>query len=172
MTYLKEVQRGMDLLASHPKSIFVGQAMEFKGHAISRQVNKYPKEKLLEFPVAENMQAGYCLGLAIEGFIPISCYPRCDFAILACDQIVNHIDKWEQLTGQTLPILTKILVGAKKPIDAGHQHTANHTEAFKCLCKYIEILELKTTESVFPAYQKFINEKKPLIIIEHTELYS
>ena len=30
MTYLENVQQGMDLLAKNPKSIFVGQAMEFK----------------------------------------------------------------------------------------------------------------------------------------------
>ncbi len=149
MTYLEHIQRGMDLLASDPKAIFVGQAMEFKGHAISRQVNKYPKEKLLEFPVAEEFQAGYCIGLAIEGYVPISCYPRCNFAILAANQIVNHLDKWELMTGQKLKVIIKMVVGATipaVPMDPGHQHKANYAEAFESMCDNIPVYDL-TTES-------------------------
>jgi hypothetical protein len=34
MRYIDEVQKGMDLLGSHPKSIFIGQAVEYKGSRI------------------------------------------------------------------------------------------------------------------------------------------
>ncbi len=142
MSYLEEVQKGMDLLASDPKTIFVGQAMEFKGHAISRQVDKYPKEQLLEFPVAENMQAGFALGLAIEGYVPVCIYPRCNFAILAADQIVNHIDKWKMLTGQEVKVIIKMVVGSDKPMDPDWQHKANYAEAFKSMCQSIPVYDL------------------------------
>lgn len=183
MTYLEHVQRGMDLLASNPKSIFVGQAMEFKGHAISRQVNKYPKEKLLEFPVAEEFQAGYCIGLALEGYLPISCYPRCNFAILAANQIVNHLDKWELMTGQKLKVIIKMVVGATipaVPMDPGHQHKANYFKAFESMCDNISVYDLTLNnpiihdndfEYVLDVYDNAYHNPESCIIVEDANLY-
>ncbi len=64
MNYKKEVYKGMELLNQHPKTIFMGQAIEYKGTALTHQVKNFPKEKLLELPVAEEFQAGVTLGLA------------------------------------------------------------------------------------------------------------
>ena len=86
-TYKEEVYKAMELLGAHPKTIFMGQAIEYKGTALTHQVKKFPNEKLLELPVAEEFQAGIALGLAIEGFIPVSMYPRMNFVILAMNQI-------------------------------------------------------------------------------------
>lgn len=171
MKYLEHIQKGMDLLASDPRTIFIGQAMEYKGHAVSRQVQNYNKSQLLELPVAEELQAGIAIGLALEGYIPVSVYPRNDFAILAMNQIVNHMDKWKLMTGQDLHMLIKMLVGSKFPLNAGHQHTQNHSEAFKLMCPNIKITELVEINQILPTYESFILDKKPTIIIEHTELY-
>jgi pyruvate/2-oxoglutarate/acetoin dehydrogenase E1 component len=180
MTYLEHVQRGMDLLASDPNAIFVGQAMQFKGHAISRQVDKYPKEKLLEFPVAEEFQAGFCIGLAIEGYLPISCYPRCNFAILAANQIVNHLDKWELMTGQKIKVIIKMVVGSTSPMDPGHQHKANYADAFDRMCDTIPVYDLTGAnptvyendfESVLDAYDNAYHNPESCIIVEDGNLY-
>jgi len=180
MTYLEHIQKGRDLLASDPNYIIVGQAMAFKGHAISRQVDKYPKHKLLEFPVAEEFQAGFCIGLAIEGYMPISCYPRCNFAILAANQIVNHLDKWELMTGQKLKVIIKMVVGSESPMDPGHQHKANYANAFDSMCDNIRVFDL-TTENyhisegeydlVEEVYVKAHESDESCIIIEDGNLY-
>jgi pyruvate/2-oxoglutarate/acetoin dehydrogenase E1 component len=182
-SYLEEVQKGMDLLASDSKTIFVGQAMLFKGHAVSRQVNKYPKEQLLEFPVAEEFQAGFCLGLAMEGFKPVCVYPRCNFAILACNQIVNHIDKWEVLTGQRLKVIIKMVVGSVSPMDPDWQHKANYAEAFDNMCEFIPIYDLtqnspkllyamgKGIDFVYQMYEEIYRSPDSCVIVEDANLY-
>ena len=38
MNYKEEVQRGMNLFAEQPNSIFIGQAVEYKGTALTHQV--------------------------------------------------------------------------------------------------------------------------------------
>ena len=81
MDYKEQVFKGMELLNSHPKTIFIGQAVEYKGTSLTHQVKKFPKDKLLELPVAEELQAGMALGLALEGYIPVSIYPRMKFII-------------------------------------------------------------------------------------------
>lgn len=172
--YLEQVQLGMDLLASHPNSIFVGQATLYKGHAISRQLEKYPSEKKIEFPVAENMQAGFCLGLALQGYIPICLYPRHDFLLLALDQIITHIDKWQVMGGGNPKVIIKALVGAKKPLDGGYQHTADYSLQLMTMCKTIQVKNINqfTNPSIISSiYEEALNEPGSFLISEYTELY-
>ena len=65
------------------------------------------------------MQAGVALGMALEGYLPISLYPRMDFIILAMNQIVNHLDKWESMSqgGSTPKVVMKAVVGSQYPLD-------------------------------------------------------
>lgn len=180
MTYLEEVQKGMDLLASDSRTIFMGQAMEFKGHAVSRQVEKYPKEQKLEFPVAEELQAGFALGMALKGYIPVCIYPRCNFAILAANQIVNHIDKWEALTGERVKVIIKMVVGSVKPMDPDLQHKANYAEAFDSMCDFTTLYNLTQNSEgmnrygndyVRLSYQNAFQNPESCIIVEDANLY-
>ena len=45
MNYKEEVFKGMELLNQHPKTIFIGQAVEYKGTALTHQVKNFPKGK-------------------------------------------------------------------------------------------------------------------------------
>ena len=173
MNYKEEVYKAMELLGAHPKTIFMGQAIEYKGTVLTHQVKKFPSEKLLELPVAEEFQAGVALGLAIEGFIPVSMYPRMNFVILAMNQIVNHLDKWEAMSmGQSKPkIIMKAVVGSSYPLDPGHQHKANYTEAFRSAYTNIDVVELLYPYQIMPAYERALNSDRSTLIIEHGDLY-
>ena len=83
MKYSEELHRSMMWLAEQPETLFLGQSVEYPGNAMYNTMKDVPIEKRLEMPVAEEMQMGITLGLALKGFIPISCYPRFDFLILA-----------------------------------------------------------------------------------------
>ena len=175
MIYLNEVQRGMNLLAKDERTLFVGQAMCYPGHAVTHQVKDFPQEKLIELPVMEDFQAGFCLGLALEGYIPVCIYPRCNFAILACNQIINHIDKWSLMNpgAKKIPkVIIKMVVGSKKPLDPGWQHKANFTDGFRAMCENIEVCELTQAEQVYNIYDYALNKaKESTIIVEHGDLY-
>ena len=175
MNYKEEIYKGMEYLGTHPETIFVGQAVAYKGTAVTHQVKDFPAKKLLELPVAEDFQAGFCLGLALEGKIPVSIYPRMNFAILAANQIVNHLDKWPVMSdGKSKPkVITKTIVGSQHPLDPGHQHKANYTGAFKSMCDTIDVVELLYPEQVLPAYKKALERDDGVstMIIEHGDLY-
>ncbi len=173
MNYKEEVFKGMELLNSHPKTVFIGQAIEYKGTALTHQVKKFQKEKLLELPVAEEFQAGLALGLAIDGYIPVSMYPRMNFIILAMNQVINHLDKWEAMSmGESKPkVIMKAVVGSQYPLDPGHQHKANFTQAFKSSCTNIDVVELLYAEQVLPAYRAALASDKSTLIVEHGDLY-
>ncbi len=163
----------MELLGQHPKTIFIGQAIAYKGTALTHQVKNFPKEKLLELPVAEEFQAGVALGLALEGYIPVSMYPRMNFIILAMNQIVNHLDKWEAMSmGQSRPkVIMKAVVGSQYPLDPGHQHKANYAESFRSACTNIDVVELLYPEQIVPAYKRALQSERSTLIIEHGDLY-
>jgi len=173
VNYKEEVFKGMELLNSHSKTIFIGQAVEHKGTALTHQVKNFAKEKLLELPVAEEFQAGLALGLAIEGYIPVSMYPRMNFIILAMNQIVNHLDKWEAMSvGDSKPkVIMKAVVGSRYPLDPGHQHRANYTECFRSACTNIHVVELLYPEQVLPVYKHALMSDKSTLIVEHGDLY-
>jgi pyruvate/2-oxoglutarate/acetoin dehydrogenase E1 component len=174
MNYKEEIYKGMEYLGSHPETIFVGQAVAYKGTAVTHQVKDFPPEKLLELPVAEDFQAGFCLGLALEGKIPVSIYPRMNFAILAANQIVNHLDKWSVMSdGESRPkVIMKAIVGSQYPLDPGHQHKANYTQAFRSMCDTIDVVELLYPEQVLSAYKKALDREDGIstLIIEHGDL--
>jgi pyruvate/2-oxoglutarate/acetoin dehydrogenase E1 component len=173
--YLIEVNKAMEMLAAHSDTIFVGQAVSFPGTAVTRQLKMVDDDKKLEMPVAEEFQTGFCLGLALKGYIPVCIYPRFNFALLAANQIVNHIDKWPVLTDRNFPkIILKVVVGSDEPLNPGYQHKGNFTDAFKHMCMTIEILELTYPDEIIPAYKTALNRTDGFstMIVEHANYYA
>jgi pyruvate/2-oxoglutarate/acetoin dehydrogenase E1 component len=85
-------------------------------------------------PVAEELQMGMSIGLSLEGYLPISCYPRMDFLPRAMDQIVNHLDLLEDLSkGLFMPkVIIRTSIGLES---AGLQHNKNLRAEFNYICK-------------------------------------
>lgn len=173
--YKKEIIRAMNWLAEKDNTIFLGQACKVSGHAISSTIQEVPIEKRIELPVFEETQMGISTGVALEGFVPITMYPRFDFFILACNQLVNHLDKMNDMSkGEMLPrVIIRVSVGSKSPIDAGPQHTQNHTEALRKMLTDVHVVELTEADQVFPAFVEAYERKdsKSTLIVEHGEYY-
>jgi pyruvate/2-oxoglutarate/acetoin dehydrogenase E1 component len=93
MKYFDELKKSMEWLGQKNDTIFLGQAVEYAGTAMTNTLKDIDKTKLLEMPVNEDMQMGMTLGMSLNGTVPISIYPRWNFLLLSANQIVNHIDK-------------------------------------------------------------------------------
>ena len=93
MDYKEQTKKAMEMFAKDERTIFLGQTVCYPGSPMHMSFEDVPAEKKLELPVAEDMQMGMSIGLCLEGFIPISIYPRIDFLILAMNQLINHLDK-------------------------------------------------------------------------------
>ena len=144
MKYKSELIRSMNWLAKQRDTIFLGQACKVSGHAISSTLVEVPEEKRIELPVFEETQMGISTGMALEGYVPITMYPRFDFFILACNQLVNHLDKMRDMSkGEMTPrVIIRVAIGTKNPIDAGPQHTQDHTEAFRKNLTEVNVVDL------------------------------
>ena len=170
--YKDELTKAMTFLAEKEDTIFIGQQIVYAGNPMSTTLTEVPKEKMIEVPVMEETQMGMSLGLAITGKTVISFYPRWDFVISAANQLINHVDKYELMTGKKVNILIRVGKGANIPLDPGHQHKANYINEFKSMCPNIEIHDLKTWQDVELSYNYAIKEGGIHILAEYPELYN
>ncbi|HVM77105.1 MAG TPA: hypothetical protein VMU07_03065 [Candidatus Paceibacterota bacterium] len=173
MKYREELRRAVLYLAEHPKTIFIGQSVSYPGNAIyTGSLKDVPMEKKIEMPVFEETQMGMSIGLAMEGFIPVSVFPRYNFLIVAANQLINHLDKIPHIShGKLRPkVIIKTMVGGVRPLDPGVQHKSNFTEAFRHLVsENIVIEDLTEPEMIFPAYQRALEREdgKSTILVEY-----
>ena len=173
MTYLDKINKSMNLLDKEGY-YFIGQNMMYGGTSMYHTIKDFPKERRIELPVFEDVQAGMATGMALNGLNVCSIYPRMDFLLLSLNQIINHLDKAEEMSdGQFKPrVIIRTCVGSVKPMMPGPQHMQNYTEALKKMVTNIEVVELLKEEDVYPAYERAVNSDKSFIIIEHSDLYN
>ena len=166
----------MNYLSENEKTIFIGQAVEVPGTAMSNTLKDIPSHKLIELPVAEEMQMGITTGLALENNIPISIFPRWNFLLLAMNQLVNHLDKINIMSnnGFKTKVIIRTGVGSQRPLHPQHQHIGDFTEAVKKMCSTIDVISLNEPEDIFPAYEKALNRKdgRNTILVEFGDYYN
>jgi pyruvate/2-oxoglutarate/acetoin dehydrogenase E1 component len=176
MKYFDEIKRSMDWLSTKSETVFLGQAVEFPGTAMSNTLIDVLKDKLLEMPVAEEMQLGISIGLAVNGSVPISIYPRWNFLLLATNQLVNHLDKMDLYSnGEFTPkVIIRTSIGSERPINPQIQHTGDYSEAFKLMLKNVEVIVLNEPDEIFPAYQKaYLREDgRSTLLVEYGDYYN
>ncbi len=174
MTYLSEIQQAMKLLSDDPLTIFLGQSVRYTGQAMHKTLELVPMEKRIEMPVIENFQMGHSIGLALEGYIPVSIFPRFDFLLCAADQLVNHLDKLPLMSAFRPKVIIRTSVGATEPLNPGPQHCQNHTEAFRCMLKTVEVIDLNFfthPKEIVPLYEHALHCKNSVLIVERGQRY-
>ena len=173
MKYLNEIIKSMELLSSDEKTIFVGQSIRYGGTGLYDTLLTVPNEKKIEWPVAEYLQMGASIGMSLEGFTVVSLFPRWNFLLMATDQIVNHLDKLSSMSdGKCTPkIIIRVSVGSEYPVDPQCQHKGNFSDAFRLMCKNIDIIELHEPEDIVKSYEKALNRKdgKSTMLVEFAD---
>jgi len=167
--YQDEITKAMAMLASDPRTLFVGQAVRYDGQRAHTTFKDVPMERRIEMPVCEDFQMGFCTGLALEGYIPVSFFPRWDFLIIAANQLINHLDKIPLLGGFKPKVIIRTAVGAKSPLDPGPQHTQDYTFPFKHMLHTVEVIDAR--RDPFAWYQYALNSANSVIVVEHMDRY-
>ena len=166
----------MNYLSKKKDTIFIGQSVNFSGNAIFNTLSSIPERKKIELPVFEEVQMGMSIGLALNGFIPITCYPRFDFLILAMNQLVNHLDKIRLMSDNTFKprVIIRTSIGSKAPLDGGVQHTQDYTKIFKSTLTEVDVVFLDKTQQIYKSFKKAYERKdsRSTLIIEHGDFYN
>jgi pyruvate/2-oxoglutarate/acetoin dehydrogenase E1 component len=171
MKYKDALKISMENLSKDSKVVFLGYNVCYGSKAYGTLAN-ISKEQLLETPLAENLMMGLAMGMSLEGYRPVVFIERHDFLFNLLDGIVNHLDKIGRLSqGQfNLPVIIRAVVGSKKPLDPGLQHTQDYTEALKKMVSF-PVIELKKPEQIIIEYEKVTKTNSPILFVEWKELY-
>ena len=176
MGYFEELKKSMEWLAERDNIVFLGQAVEVPGTAMSNTLINIEKNKLIEMPVAEEMQMGISIGMAANGTVPVSIYPRWNFLLLAANQLVNHLDKLSLYSrNEYCPkVIIRTSIGSEKPLNPQIQHTGDFSDAFRIMLKTIDVIKLEEPEQVFPAYQTAYlrDDGRSTILVEYGDYYN
>jgi pyruvate/2-oxoglutarate/acetoin dehydrogenase E1 component len=172
MTYKEEVIKSMEILSKDERTIFLGQNTLYDGQMYGT-LSTIPKDKIIEMPIAEDMQMGISIGLALQGYVPVTIYERMDFLLLAMNQLINHLDKIEKMSkGEFKPIvIIRTIIGTKKPLYPGLQHSQDHTEMLKIGLTNINVVKLEKSSDIIESYTKALNSNKSTVLIEVREFY-
>ncbi len=171
--YSEEMICAMSMLGQHQATIFLGQAVQFPGTSMSATLAGVPPSKLLELPVAEEMQLGMTNGLAMAGYIPVSIFPRWNFLLLAMNQLVNHLDKMP-LSGFKTKAIIRTAVGAQDPLHPGYQHIGDFTNAVEQMCDSLEFYVLRSPADIVPSYQYALErtDGRSTVLVEYGDYYA
>ena len=176
MKYFDELKKSMNYLAASEKTIFIGQAVEVPGTSMTNTLKEINPKKLLELPVAEEMQMGITTGLALDGNIPVSIFPRWNFVLLAMNQLINHLDKVNIMSnnGFKTKAIIRTGVGSQKPLHPQYQHIGDFTDMVRKMCSSLDVIQLNEPEDIFPSYKKALDrdDGRSTILVEFGDHYN
>lgn len=176
MKYFDELKRSMMFLAQDPRTVFIGQAVAVPGTAMTNTLKDIPRDRLIELPVAEEMQMGMTLGMALTGLVPVSIFPRWNFLLCAINQLVNHLDKVQVMSsnGYKTKAIIRTGIGSQRPLHPQHQHIGDFTDALRMMCSTIEVIRLEDPKDIFPAYEWALlrDDGRSTIVVEYGDYYN
>jgi len=173
-SYFDELCDAMALLATRPNAVFMGQGVGARaGTTMSDTFRGVPDRQLLEMPVAEDMQMGMAIGMALGGFLPICVFPRWNFLICAANQLVNHLDRLSLYSdgGYRPKVIIRTAVPSTVPFNPGPQHDDDFTRPFKMILRTVNVVKLISPAMVVPAYREALQSQDSTLLVEYTDYY-
>jgi pyruvate/2-oxoglutarate/acetoin dehydrogenase E1 component len=135
-----------------------------------------PRDRLIELPVAEEMQMGMATGMALAGLVPVSIFPRWNFLLCGMNQLVNHLDKIHVMSngGYQAKVIIRTGIGSQRPLHPQFQHIGDFTDAMRAMCTTVDVIRLDEPGDIFPAYEKALTRKdgRSTIVVEYGDYYN
>ena len=172
LSYFDALSVAMELLSYEKLTMFIGQGV-VSGTTMSDTFKNVPERKKLEMPVAEDMQMGMAIGMALDGLLPICIFPRWNFLLLAANQLINHLDRLPLYSdgGYRPKVIIRTAIPSTSPFNPGPQHDDDFTDAFALMCRTVQFVRLKSANLVLPAYQAALESPISTVLVEYTEFY-
>lgn len=172
-SYFDALSSAMRALGGIPNTIFMGQGVAVAGTTMSDTFKEVPQSKKLEMPVAEDMQMGMAIGMALEGLLPVCVFPRWNFLLLAANQLVNHLDRLPLYSngGYKPKVIIRTAVPSTVPFNPGPQHDDDFTDAFAGMLRTVRVVRLYTAPMIATAYRDAVTSEHSTLLVEFTEQY-
>jgi pyruvate dehydrogenase E1 component beta subunit len=133
-------------------------------------LQRYGPERIVDTPISEIGMVGLTAGAAMMGMRPVIEFMTLNFALVAWDQIINHVAKIRYMSGgqYTVPCVLRGPGGVGGQLSAQHSQDLAHW--------YANTPGLKVVAPATPADAKgllksAIRDNNPVVFTEHSALY-
>ncbi len=134
-------------------------------------LSEFGEERVKDTPISENTIVGVAIGAAMGGLRPVAELMTVNFALLAMDQIVNHMAKIRSMFGgQThLPMVVRAPGGGGSQLGAQHSQSL---ETYFMHCPGIHVAVPATPADARGLLKASIRDNNPVMFLEHELLYN
>ena len=132
---------------------------------------EFGEERVKDTPISENTIVGVAVGAAMGGVRPVAELMTVNFALLAMDQIVNHMTKIHYMFGgqAVVPMTIRMPGGGGSQLGAQHSQSL---ETFFMHCPGMRVLYPSTPADAKGLLKSAIRDNNPVIFLEHELLYN
>jgi len=175
MLYREALNRALDeVMAKDENVVVLGEDVGLYGgsyRVTEGLAVKYGERRAIDTPIAELSIVGNAVGMAIGGLRPVAEIMTANFALLAFDQIINHMAKYRYMSAGkiTLPMVVRFPQGVSR------QLAAQHSESYEQMLSAVPGLKVLAASDVNYAYHALkhaVLSDDPFIFIEHELLYN
>jgi pyruvate dehydrogenase E1 component beta subunit len=132
---------------------------------------EFGEERVKDTPISENTIVGVAIGAAMGGLRPVAELMTVNFALLAMDQLINHMTKIRSMFGGqvNLPMVVRA------PGGGGSQLAAQHSQSLETI--FMHAPGMYVAVPATPADAKgllktAIRDNNPVMFLEHELLYN
>jgi pyruvate dehydrogenase E1 component beta subunit len=132
---------------------------------------EFGEDRVRDTPISENTIIGVSVGAAMGGLRPVAELMTVNFALLAMDQIINHMAKIRSMFGGqvTVPMTIRMPGGGGSQLGAQHSQSL---ETYFMHCPGMHVLYPATPADAKGLLKSAIRSNNPVIFLEHELLYN
>jgi len=132
---------------------------------------EFGEDRVKDTPISENTIVGVAVGAAMGGLRPVVELMTVNFALLAMDQLVNHMAKIRSMFGgQTyLPMVVRMPGGGGSQLAAQHSQSL---ESYFMHCPGMRVAYPTTPADAKGLLKTAIRDSNPVVFLEHELLYN
>jgi pyruvate dehydrogenase E1 component beta subunit len=163
----EELDRDPDVL------VFGEDVAEYGGSFKVTQglLQEFGPRRVRDTPISEAAIVGTAVGLALGGLRPVAELMTVNFALVAFDQIANHLAKMYFMFGGQCPMPVTI----RAPGGGGHQLGAQHSHSLEAVFAHfpgLKVVYPSTPRTAKGLLIAAIRDDDPVIFLEHEGLYN
>ena len=174
LSYSQAINQGLVQAMEMDKSVLLmGQLVDYKPgvfNTTSGLVEKFGRNRVLDFPVAEGAMTSAAIGAAITGMRPVLVHHRLDFMLYSLDAITNWLSLWRFKSDNksNLPVVIRAIVGK------GWGQGPQHSKSLHAWFSHLPGVKVAIPATAFDAKGLLLESifgEDPVIIIEHRSLF-
>ena len=132
---------------------------------------EFGEERVKDTPISENTIVGVAVGAAMGGLRPVAELMTVNFALLAMDQIINHMTKIRYMFGGQ----THLPMVIRAPGGGGSQLAAQHSQSLETYFMHAPGMHVAVPATPADAkglLKSAIRDDNPVVFLEHELLYN